>query len=120
METAKKKILIFQETKTLKELLIFQEMKLFSLPQENSLYFRKRKPYINLYFLKRKLFLYFGKRKPSFSYFSKLKYFLIITIKRFFSFDNIFFYTEQAFVFHLLREFYNVLDHILTFFLFIL
>ena len=33
-------------------------MKLFSPPQENFFYFRKR------YFLKRKLFLYFRKQKP--------------------------------------------------------
>ena len=44
--------------------------------------------------------------------------FLIITKRRFFSFYNIFFYTRQAFVFHLLRDFYNVQDHIAAFFSF--
>ena len=36
--------LIFQETGTLKKLLIFREIKLFSPPRENFLYFRKQKP----------------------------------------------------------------------------
>ena len=40
-------------------------MYLFSPPQENVFYFKKRKPRKKfLYFLKRKLFLYFRKRKP--------------------------------------------------------
>ena len=57
--------LIFQETGTLKKLLIFREIKLFSPPRENFSYFRKQKPrQVSLYFLKRKLFLYFGKWKP--------------------------------------------------------
>ena len=43
----------FQETETLKKLLIFQEMELFSPPRENVSYLRKRKPRKNfLYFLK--------------------------------------------------------------------
>ena len=50
--------------------------------------------------------------------FSKLKYFFIIIIKCFFSLYNTFFYTQQAFVFHLLRDFCNVHDHIVTFFSF--
>ena len=62
MDTPKRKFLTFQETETLKKL-IFWERELFSLPQENILYFRKRKPTKNLYFLKRKLFLYFRKQK---------------------------------------------------------
>ena len=33
-------------------------------------------------------------------------------IKHFFSFYNLFFYTEQAFVFYLLRDFCNVHDHV--------
>ena len=44
--------------------------------------------------------------------FSKLKYFLIIIIKRFFSFYDIFFYTQPVDFLHLLRDFCNVHDHI--------
>ena len=51
---------------------------------------------------------------------SKLKYFLIIITKRFFSFYIIFSYTQQAFAFHLLRDFCNVHNHISLFFLFFL
>ena len=36
----------------------------------------------------------------------------------FFSFYSIFFYTQQAFVFHFLRDFYIVHDHIVVFFFF--
>ena len=78
-----------------------------------------------LYFLKIKLFLCFRKRKPKklfifhakFSKFSKLKYFLIIIIKHFFSFYNIFFYRQKAFIFHLLKDFCNAHDHFVAFFL---
>ena len=65
--------LIFQETETLKKLLIFPETELFNPsskneknpPRENFLSFRKPKARKNFsYFLKRKLFLYFGKLKP--------------------------------------------------------
>ena len=76
-ENPEKLSLIFQETKTLKKLLIFQETELFSLSQENLLYFRKRKPRKKfLYFLKRKIFLYFGKRKSrqNFFCFGKLNF----------------------------------------------
>ena len=41
--------------------------------------------------------------------FSKLKHFLLIMIKCFFSFYNFFFYTQRVLVFHLLRGFCNVL-----------
>ena len=41
-------------------------------------------------------------------------------IKHFFSFSNIFFYTQQAFVLHILRDFCNVHDHIIAFFRFLL
>ena len=52
---------------------------------------------------------------------SKLKYFLIILIKHaIFSFYNIFSYTQQSFVFRLLRDFFNVHDYFLAFFLFLL
>ena len=36
----------------------------------------------------------------------------MIIIRRFFSFFNIFFYTQQAFVLHLLADFRIVHDHI--------
>ena len=49
----------------------------------------------------------------------KLKYILIIIIMRFFSFCNIFSYTQQAYFFHLLRDFCNVHDHIIDFFSFL-
>ena len=52
--------------------------------------------------------------------FSKLKYFLMIMVRHFFSFYIIFLYTQQAFVFHLLRYFCNVHDHIATSLLFFL
>ena len=65
-----------------------------------------------------------SKTSYTFSYketkFCKLKYFPIIILKRFFSFFNIYFYTEQAFVFHLLRNFCNVHDHTIAFFPFLL
>ena len=48
--------------------------------------------------------------------FSKSKYFLVIIIQNFFSFYNIFFYTQQAFAFHLLRDFCNA--HCCCFFFF--
>ena len=51
---------VFQKTKGLKKLLICQEMKLFSPPRENLLYFRKQNP--------RKKFLYIFS-KENFSYF---------------------------------------------------
>ena len=63
-----------------KKLLILQEMKLFSPPQENFFYFRKREPRKKfLYSLKRKLFLYFWKREPRNS--EKLLIFQEVTCK---------------------------------------
>ena len=101
-------------------------------PRKILLYFRKRKPQkisyvsakrnskkasyiINLQSLKLKYFYTFPYKEAKFS---KSKYFCIIIIKRFFSFYNIFFYTQQAFVFHLLRDFCNVHDHIVASFSF--
>ena len=52
--------------------------------------------------------------------FSGLKYFLIIVIKRFFSFYSLFFYTQQATIFHLLRDFCYVQDHIVALPLFLI
>ena len=45
----------------------------------------------------------------------KFLYFFIIIIKHFFPFYNIFFCTQQAFVFHLLRHFCSVHNHIVGF-----
>ena len=80
MELLDPNIKKFQEEETLKKLLIFQEMELFSPPQENleKIYFRKWKPLKTiLNFLKRKLFLYFWKRKPqqNLLYFRKRNFF---------------------------------------------
>ena len=46
--------------------------------------------------------------------------FRVIMIRHFFSFYNSFFYTQQVFVFHLLRDICNLLDYIVTVFLFLL
>ena len=40
-------------------------------------------------------------------------------IKAFFSFYNIFFYTQPAFAFHLLVDFYIIHDHIVAYFFFL-
>ena len=50
----------------------------------------------------------------------KLKYFLIIRIKCFFAFYNIFFYTQPVYFFHLLRNFCNNHDYIVACFLILL
>ena len=65
----------------------------------------------------RSIFILHQKNFLSHYFFKK---FLIIIIRHFFSFYNIFFYTQQAFVFHLLSDFCNVPDHIVTFSLFLL
>ena len=91
--------------------------------QKNFLYFLKKSPLFSgngnpgkfLIFQETELSYGSGSNFPrskvfyTFSYkeakIFKLKYFLIIIIWHFFSFYNIFFYTQQAFVFPLLREF---------------
>ena len=90
--------------------------------EESFLYFRKWKPpktsYIsgsNFLCLKTKLFYTFSYKEAKLS---KLKSFFIIIIKPLFSFCNIFFCTQQAFVFHFLRDFCNIHDHIVAFFFF--
>ena len=50
--------------------------------------------------------------------FSKWKYFSLIIKYHFFSFYNIFLYTQQAFVFHLQGDFCNLHEQIVTFFSF--
>ena len=68
--------------------------------------------------------LFKHKHKKSVSYkeakFSKLKYFHMIIIRHFFSFYHVFFYTQQAFAFHILVDFCIVDNNIDTFFLFLL
>ena len=87
----KKAFLIFQETETLKKLLIYQRVTCKASKSKTVYTF----PYKE-------------------AKFSKLKYFFTIIIKCFFSFYNIFFHTQEAFFFHLLRDFCN---HIAAFFL---
>ena len=50
--------------------------------------------------------------------FSKLKYFLILITKHLFSLYDIFFYTQQAFAFHILKNVSYVHDHIAGFLFF--
>ena len=106
--------LYFRKQKPPKNFLYFFKRKLF-------LYFRKRKlpkiPYISANEKTKKLLIFrevtLQARKLKISYtfrykelkFSKLKHFFIIIIKRFFSFCNLFFYTQQTFPFHLLIDF---------------
>ena len=97
---------------------------------KNSLYFRRelaklenKKNHI-FCLLWENFQLYAQKKKVSYSFlyngpkFSKSKYFLIIIIKHFFSFYKFLFYTQQAFVFHLLRDCCNVHGHPVAFFIF--
>ena len=89
-----KKLFIFRETKLsnhkLKKLLIL----LFK-------HKRKRKKFLILFLIKK-------------------QYFLVMIIKWFFSFYIILFYTQPVCFFHLLRDFCNVHNHIVAFFLFLL
>ena len=88
---------------TLKKILAFQEMELSYISGGN------------LQSLKIKNFYIFSHKEAKFS---KLKYFLIIITWHFFSFYNIFFYTQKAFFFLLLRDFCNVHNHSVAFFFF--
>ena len=63
---------------------------------------------------KEKKFLYFPLQR---SIIFQIK-FLIIIIKQFFLFYNTFFYTQPVYIFHLLRDFYSVYNHIVAFFFF--
>ena len=58
------KFLIFKETRTLKSLLIFQEMELFSPPQKDFVYFRRQKPRKNSY-ISLKIKPYFSQNKAA-------------------------------------------------------
>ena len=81
----------------------------------------KIKKFVFFVCLKRCFKMQIQKKKLSYTFsykeanFSKLKYFVIIIVRRFFSFYNIFFHTQQAFLFHLLRDFCNVHDRIVGF-----
>ena len=116
-----------------KKFLKLREMELSSPTLKDFWYFWR-----NLQTLKIKCFLYFflhflfvgrelfkhkhkGKKFfiPFFIQFSKLKYFFIIIIKRFFSFYNIFLYAPPVYFFHLLKDFCNVHNLIVAFFLFL-
>ena len=55
----------FQEVETLKKLLIFQEMKLFSPSRENFLYFRKQKPEKMYYIFSTESFSYISGKETS-------------------------------------------------------
>ena len=109
MET-QKKFFIFQETElsyeNAKTLLMFQEVTFHAAKMKIFLHFRKR------------IFLAPSMKIKNYkeAKFSKSKYFLKIIMKRFFSFYNILFYTQQGFVFHFLRDFCNVHDQIVAFF----
>ena len=89
-----------------KKLLTFWKRK----PGKSSLYFRKWN------FLRSRSVYTFSYKEVKFF---ELKYCLIIIIWHFFSFYNIFFYTQQAFFFPLLSNFCNVHDHIVAFFSFL-
>ena len=113
-----------------KKFLVFQEMELFGISGSSFLSSKNKKNLLLksfLYFGEMKLFSpkmkktsYISKISYTFPYteakFSKLKNFLIIIITRFFSFYNIFFYTQPAFIFHLLR--YSTFTTILSLFFF--
>ena len=64
-------------------------------------------------FQDQKLFVLFLSKKQKI-----LKHFLVIITWQFLSLHNFFSYTQQAFFFPLLRDFCNVHDHIVAFFLF--
>ena len=102
---------------TLKKILIFREMDLSSSRLKKLLMFQENT--CNIWKIKN--FLYFiSNINVNVSYkeakCSKLKYFLIIIIKCFSSFYNIFFYT-QVYFFHFVRDFCDVCDHIVAFYL---
>ena len=61
----KKFLTYFRKTETLKKLLMFWEMELFSPPQKFFLYFRKRKPQIISCISQKKVFLIFQKMETS-------------------------------------------------------
>ena len=100
--------------KLLKKCLIFWEMEFLATSLKNFLYFRGilKKKSSNFLFVERKLV----KHKY------QTKKFLIILSYNYnnaFFLLHIFFYTQQAFAFHLLVDFCIVNDHIVTFFLFL-
>ena len=118
-----KKFLIFWEmelpnsnivgSRNFKKLLIFPEVTFWDQKMKKLLIFQEVTCKCWKYFF----FLNFSYKEAQFS---KLKYFFIIIMRHFFSFYRIFFfYTQQAFVFHLVVDFYMVHSYVVTFFLFL-
>ena len=92
------------------KLLIFQEGTSMACNQKFFILLFKHKS-------KRKKFLILSRYKEA--KFSKLKYFLIIIAKCFFSFYNNFSYTQPVYFFYFLREFFNIQDQIIAIFIFL-
>ena len=99
---------------TLKKFLIFPKMELSSYKIRKLLLF----PFTFFFWIQ------VQKKNVSYTFhykeakFSKLRYFLIMIIKRFFSFYNTSFYTQPVYLIYLLKYFCNVHDDIVAFFLF--
>ena len=101
---------------------VFSKLNMESLKIKNFSYFS------HIFCLLRKNFSNISKKEKSEksytfsckeSKFSKVKCFLVIMIRHFFSFYNIFFYTSPVQFFHLLRDFCKIRNHIVCFFLLI-
>ena len=125
----KKPFFIIYETETSKKVLYISGNRTFFIFQERFfhnpaywifLIFQETEPSSNLIFP----FKYSRKRKNFFltctfpykeAKFSKLKCFLIIKLKRFFSLSQcVSFYSQPVYLLHLVRDFCNVLDHIVV------
>ena len=106
---------IFQEielfSSKLKKLLIFHERVCKAWKSKISQFLSVERELLNIS-LEEKSFLCFPYQKVKLS---KSKYFLIIIMKRFFSFYNVFFYTQEAHIFHLLIGICNIHHHIVAF-----
>ena len=117
-----------KKTNSLIKLLLFLKIELSSRKTKNFLIFEERtckawKSKISRFlFVVTKLFNYKCKMKstltPKGAKFSKLKYCLIIKKSVFFSFSDIFFYTQEDF-FSSSKRFCNVHDRIVAFFSFL-
>ena len=128
-----KKCLIFFPENTCSEKVCFRKRKIFSPspknkkihPEKNSYASGNRNAKKLIFFSK--LFLYFRKKLSVLENQKKKKIILFLykeakfsKTKCFFLLYKIFFHIQQMFVFHLLRHFCNVQDHIVNFFLFLL
>ena len=76
MELLSSNIKKFQETETLKNLLLFREMEPSSPPRENFLYYRKQKPGKNFLYFSKKAFLAFRTPRKIFLNFRKWNFFI--------------------------------------------